>query len=254
MNAYKVLSIALAALMLVGGSFYLFERSANSKKRRELNNKVAELTGMVQETETAFSRLAKESNDLVIENDEIKALLKDRDEEAVALTEVALRWKSKYFKAKNVTQTVVPSEDGEDRIRVDFSHEEDPLRVSGFTLTNPPEAEVSIEWTRDLKLSLILTKDEDDVFRIYLDSDADVGGITFGDLKLSVDPSILGRKWYEKIGIGGAITVGEGVASNLSLMYNVVDDWSVGPTVLLYYDGNTLKKLYGVNALWYPFR
>lgn len=265
MKIYKLLSIVLATLLLVGGAFFVFEKYSNSKKRRELNNLIAGLTDVVQETETAYSRRAVETDNLRLENEELRTKINDRDEEAVVLTETVIRWKNKYIKAKNTKETVVDKEDRivviepqcEDcfaavRFKVDFDETQDPLRVHGFTLTNPSEAEINIEWIRDLKLSLILTKDDDDLFRVYLDTnDSDV---ETSDLKLSVDPSILDRSWYEKIGVDGAIGIGEGFASLIGLRYDVFDNWAIGPAVILYYDGNSLKKMYGISTTFYPFR
>lgn len=256
-SVYKLLSIVLAGLLVVTAGFYGFERWSNARERRILTNQIADLEGTVQETETAYSRRAVEIKNLKLDNKELRQKIEDRDEEAVALAESVLKWKDKYIKIKNATETVVdpdgdPNTTDDIRIRVDFEKEEDPLRVSGFTLTNPPEAEVSIEWMRDLKLSLILTKDDDDLFRVYLDTDSP--DIVPSELKLSVDPSILDRKWYEKIGVDMGISGGEGVASTISLRYDVFNNWSIGPSVVLHYDGQRLRKTYGISTTYYPFR
>jgi hypothetical protein len=264
-NAYKFLSILLAIVIVGGGIFYGFERHSNAKKRRALTNQIAELEGVVKETETAYSRRAVEVDNLKLENEDLRNRIEDRDEEVVALSEAVLRWKNKYFKIKNAKQTVVIIEGGPEgldpnceeclagvRLRVDFADEQDPWRVSGFTLTTPAEAEVAIEWTRGLNLSLVLTKDKDDLFRVYLDTDSP--DLIPADLKLSVDPSILEKRWYEKIGIGSDLTVGEGVVSSVKIVYDVFDNWSLGPVIMLNYDGNELRKTYGVSTTWYPFR
>jgi hypothetical protein len=244
---YKYLSILLGVLILGGGIFYSFERYSNAKKRKELSNQIAVLEGTIKETETAYSKI------------------NDRDEEVVMLTETVLKWKSIYFEIKDATEKVVDEEGVEvvlspdcdfcfvgRRFMVAFDEKQDPLRVHGHTMTNPPEATVNIEWIRDIQLTLILTKGEDDLFRIYLDSNT--SDIVPTELRLLVDPSILDKKWYEKIGMNNYVVVGEGVGSSLSIMYDFFDHWSLGPSVFLYYDGQDLKKLYGISSVWYPFR
>jgi hypothetical protein len=265
MNAYKLLSILLAVVLAGGGIFYAFERSSNSSKRRELNNQIAELEGTVQETETAFSRRAIEVSKLKLDNEELRDKIKDRGEEAVALSEAILKWKDKYFKIKDATESAVDHEGkvviiepgceecfSKVRLRVDFEGEYDSFRVFGFTLTNPPYSEVTTTWIQGLKLSLVLTKDKDDLFRVYLDTDSP--DLVPAELKLSVDPSILDRRWYEKIGMGSDITIGEGLVSSLKIVYDVFDNWSLGPVMMLNYDGDKLRKTYGISTTWYPFR
>lgn len=257
MTVYKLLSVVLAGLLVAGGVFYGIERYTHAKQRRELTNQIAELEGVIQETETAFSRRAVETSNLKLKNKELQTKIEDRDEEAVALTETVLKWKTKYIKVKNATETVVdtdgdPNTTDDIRLRVDFAQIEDPIKVSGFTLTNPPEAEITIEWMRDLKLSLILTKDKNDLFRIYLDTDST--DVVPADLRLTVDPSILDRRWYEKIGVDGAVAAGEGIAFMVGLRYDVFDNWAIGPALMMHYDGNKLRKTYGISTTWRLFR
>jgi len=282
-SIYKLLSVVLVALLVVGGVFYGIERHANAKQRRELTNQIADLEGMVQEAETLYSHRSVEVKNLKLKNEELNKIIKDRNEEAVALTEAVLKWKNKYIKVTKVSQSLsytdpkrveelakelIQCEANSNadldlisaceklweyvRARVEFDETQDPLRVYGFTLTNPPEAEINIEWIRDIKLSLVLTKDKNDLFRVYLDTNSP--DLVPAELKLSVDPGILDRKWYEKIGVDGSVTVGQGVASSLGLRYDIFDSWSLGPSIILHYDGEKLRKTYGVSTTWYPFR
>jgi hypothetical protein len=271
MNVYKILSIILSALIVVVGGFYAFERYRHSNTKAQLSNKVAKLEGTIKETETAYSKRGVIIEDLQSENEDLQNIIDDRDEEILAIGEIAFKWKDKYFKIKNVKQSVIPVsnvsevveikescvEDCEtflasNRIRVDFDHQEDPFIVKGFTLTNPPEAELKLEWTRELKLNLILTKNEDDSFRLYLDSrESDVDKI---ELTLNVDPAILDEKWYEKIGIGIDLGVGDGFAGGIRIYYDILDNLFIGPNVVITFDGAGARVYYGATLGFYPFK
>jgi hypothetical protein len=261
---YKYLSIALAVLLAVAGVFYAFERSSSAKERRQLNNEIAKLEGIVEETDTAFSRRAIEIEDLETENEELQKKIEDRDEEIIALAETSLKWKEKYFKVKG-TQTIVDKDgnkpdltlDCQDcllntRIIVAFDETKDSWRVWGNTISNPPEAEINVAWAKGLKLSFILTRNEDKTFRLYLDSNSP--DLVPAELTLSVDPTIFEKKWYEKIGIAADLGVGEGVYSAIQIHYDIFDNIYVGPKVVWMYDGNQFRTMFGASVGWYPFR
>ena len=265
-KVYKYLSIGLMAVLCLGGIFFYLEKSAHSKSRKELTNKIADLEGVIQETETAYSRRAIEIDNLKSKNSELQNVIEDRDEKIVSLTETTLQLKNKYFKIKDAYQQLVDKEGnviespGEltceelesARFKVSFEHIEDPLKVTGHTLSNPAYAEVNLEWTRGLKLNIILAKTKQDTFRIYIDTDN--SDIIPTDLRLSVDPAMFQNAWYERIGVGADIGVGKGVQSSIRIFYDVLPEWYVGPNISFYYDGEALKTLYGVSVGWYLFR
>lgn len=263
---YKFIAALLGIVVLVGGGAFAWQNYQWSKQRRELNNQLAITQGMQQETETAVSRLAIEREKLKANNRELQQKIEDRDEEVLAKTQAEVKWKNRYFKSINAQQSVVDSEGNEivpteespqdacsARIKVDFQHEEEPLLVTGHTLTNPPYAEVSLEWSRGLQLSLVLTKNDDDTFRVYLDSEN--SDVVPTELKLEVDPSLLDLAWYERIGFGADLAAGEfGGLLNLRAFWEFSGGWYLGPNFTVLYDGTKAKTFYGVTAGWYPFR
>lgn len=262
---YKYLSILLGLGLLVLGGFYLWERHSNSVAQTALNNEIAKLEGTIRETETASSVRALEIEDLKSKNKDLQKVIDQRDEEVAALGEAVLKWKTKYFQIKDATGTVVGG-DGTTvveipadcqtclkdlRFRVDFNEEKDYLKIEGFTLTNPAYAELSVGWTRELKLTFLLTK-KDDNFRLYFDSNTP--DLIPGELTLKVDPSVFERKWYEKLGVSSSVSVlGDGVVFSLSAIYDITDNMFVGPNVALFpHDG--VGTAYGAIFGWYPFR
>lgn len=256
---HKLISIVLAVALLIAGGAWFLEKRAHSKSRKSLVEKIGELEGTIQETESSFSRRATEMSDLESGNKELQDKIEDRDEEVLALTNANLRLKNKIIKVNNAKETAidqegneveVPLECKEVRLRVDFDKSEDPLRVSGHTLTNPAYAEIHLEWMRALQLELILSKDGDDNFRVYLDSKN--SDIESADLKLYVDPEILDRRWYEKISIGGAFYTAP--ALSLKAHYEITNKLSLGPAILAVEKGSGVKFFYGISGMWYPLR
>jgi hypothetical protein len=246
---YKFLSGILAILLVVGGIFYAVELNKSSKMRRDLSNEIAKLEGTIHEMEGVHSRRAIELEDLESENKDLQNTIEDRDEDILALTKANLRLKNKIIKIEEAKEETVPGESG-DRTKVSFDKVNDPVRVYGFTLTNPAYAEINLEWVRDLKLNLVLTRDDSKTYRVYLDSTG--SDVEKAELKLLVDPSILDIKWYERIGVGMDLNMGsEDVMTTIRTFLQVYNKWMIGPNVSVSIEG---KRFYGINIGWFPFR
>lgn len=274
MLVYKYLSAILGVGLLIAGALYLNEKRVHASDTTALHNKVAELEGTVKEAKNAVSTKGievdglKASLEVVLSNNkQLLKSIKDRDESIVALNEVVLRWKNKYFEIKNATETTVET-DGTTtaevpvecqsclknvRSRVDFDQTQDAMRVYGYTLTNPAYANVSLEWVKDVNLTLILVRNKQKHFKVYLDSKN--SDFVPAKLSLMVDPSVFEKKWYEKIAISTSASVGNFVVgTNLAITYDVWDDIFVGPNFVAVVDGNGIHNLYGFSVGFYPFR
>lgn len=257
---YKYLSIALVVAFLAVAGFLVYEKYDHRQTRISVNNQIAQLEGTIQETESISSKRAILSNKLKSQNNELQDLLNQRDEEVLAKAGIVARWKSKYFKIKNASQVAVDKDGNEvedpvnaSRTKVAFEHEEEPLKVTGFTLTNPAYAEIKLDWTRDLKLNLVLAKTDDDTFRIYVDAaTSDVAPI---ELSLVVDPTLFDFKWYEKIAISSDIAGGQnGGQLTFSITYDITKQWFIGPYVAGQITSNGFGSFFGVSVGTYPFR
>jgi hypothetical protein len=261
---YKFLTYILVLCLLVLGGFYVFERISHDSTLSSLNNQIGQLQGTIQENERIYSSQVQMLKNLKLQNDELKKIIKSRDEEIVSLGEVVLTWKGKYFDIVNATQSTqdgngtptTPTETCEEcfaqhRLRVDFDQTQDYLRVFGHTLTSPPYAHVGVEWVRDVRLSLVLTRNKDK-YRVYVDTDN--SDVFPSEINLSIDSSAFGRKWYEKLGVGADLLVGHGVGTSLKLAVDIFNDMSLGPVFTKIYDGKDFRKYYGASLMWYPFR
>lgn len=262
---YKYLSIILAIGLAIAVCFYFYQKSSFNELRSNMNNEIAKLQQTVKEKEDLYSMKALEVDNLSAKNRELQKIINSRDEEILSLTEINIRLKNEIFEIRNALQEVLdangnvvpPDPNCESclsgkRFKVSFEQEKNYLKVSGFTLTNPPEATIKVEWVKDLILDLYLTKDSSNGFKVYLQSnDSSVEKI---QLKLSVDPNILNYKWYEKIAVGGNVVVGEGISSTINIMWQFFPEWVIGPAFTAEYDGIKLRKFVGISTFWFPFR
>ena len=262
---YKYVSIVLVGCLGTLGVFYVVEKRGNDKAQEQLNNQISKLQGVVKETETAYSSRAIEAENLKSSNSELNKKIKDRDENIAALGNAVLEWKDKYYKISdahgsvvdpNGNPTVIPPvcEDAlkDKRFRVDFDQTQDNIQVKGYTLTNPSEAYINLHWTRPLNLEVILTKDKDNHYKVYIDPKS--ANIVPTELSLKVDESVLEYKWFQKIQFNGNLDFGQGVLTTIGVGYDILDNFSIGPNIVFLYDGGSLKRLYGVSTVWYPFR
>ena len=167
---------------------------------------------------TKLSKLLEKDNDHLLES------IDSRDQEIVSLTKSSLKWKGLYISLKNaesVTDTVIVDDMGSTRYKVNFSFIDGLNKVQGYTLTNPPEANIKFEWTRPLNLTTVLTKDSYNSWFAYIDS-PDTNFVPI-DIDVKIDPTVINtnsNSWYNNfwwgLGVAGSST---GMGANLGLSY-----------------------------------
>jgi len=239
-NKIILLALIVGIISVVIYSYITQRRS--EEQIINLNNELFKLQKIKQETDTAYSKQTLITEDIKSTNKELQKTIDKKNEEILVLGDISLKWKDKYYQIKNATQTIINSDSSTDgstdiddncrdqlkniRYKVDFSHQEDNILASGYTLTNPPYAELSIKFTDDLKLELILTKTKDKNFKIYLDSKSET--IVPVELNLKIDPSVFDVKWYERIILAGDINVGsKAILGSVNVLYDL-DKWLIG--------------------------
>ncbi len=187
------------------------------------------------------------------------------------MTDIALQWKNRYFEIKDAKQVVVNeagtqpaslSAECEDciaktRIKEEFDQTKDDLRIFGYTITSPAQAQINLEWLKPLQLQLVLTKSEDGSFKVYLDQkDKEQASLIVPtELTLKVDPAVFYKKWYEKIALGLDVGASQfGVNSSIRIMYGIKPNLYLGPSVsaAALFSGQ-VAPFYGVSVLWLPF-
>lgn len=258
---YKILSGILLVFLLALGGMYLYEKHQHKKEAIDLYNQIVKLEGTVKEANNAISSRGIEIENLktalettLANNKELAKNIKKRDEQIVALNTVVLKLKSQTFDINNAQESTVVGNDKDPssvRSKVVFDQTKEALRVHGYTLTNPAYASVNVEYIKDLNLTLVLVKDKEGHFKTYLDSqNSDVVPV---DLKLSVDPSVFDRKWYEKINLLSSVAAGKGLLVGVSLGYDVKSNLSIFGSYYGIYDGASYMNFYGGSVVWKPF-
>ena len=246
---YKFLSMFLGVCLLLLGIFFVINKYQNSKQVQNLNNQIAQNQKTIQETKDSYSKLAIDASGLKSENSDLQSKIKSRDEKVASLTQINFQLKNQSLKISDAKQTNV-QQGTTQRTRVDFQKSTNVVDVSGFTLTNPPEAQVDLNF-KDLNLQLALAKDDNGNFRVYLDDkNSDFTNVNLG---LKVDPSVFSKKWYELVGIGGGAMIGNNVfISNIGIQVKIYH-LLVGPMVGMVTGVPGNNKLYGLQFSWFPF-
>jgi hypothetical protein len=271
MRKYLEIFFAVVALILIGGLGY--QKYQSDKKVNELTQKLVESQQLVQVTKDSWSSMGLELENLKAQNGQLQKDINTNKEQVIALTDISLQWKNKYFDIKNAAQTVVvgpgsqpssvaasiPADCLSERFRVDFSQQQDNVLVSGYTLTNPAYAFAEIQWTKPLQLELILTKGNDGAYKVYIDNSQDKNFVPTA-LNLKIDPSVMEKKWYEKISINAGLALGNGVLGNpsfgglaaLGASYDITNQLSFGVNIIPVVN-NGLQLYYGLSLGWHPF-
>lgn len=239
--ATPLLALAVVLVLLYGG-YKWGARSANSEVAT-LTEKLAESEKTVELKQGLYATTLVQANDLQSlltgKDAQVQALQKQlTDSQAQLLTtqQLVVQWKSAYQGALKATQTnggatptpvdgavEVPVALG--RTRVDFTGGLGPISATGYTLTNPPEAYLSLIQTRPLKLTVSVARERDGTWTSYVtSSEPNIGvNVSLG----GVDPGVLAPSWYERIWVDGGIDFLGGKRASLGLSYRM-DRWALG--------------------------
>lgn len=227
-------------------------------------NRLAEMSGVLKEGEITWSRLAQEKeiqlDELRDQIPELIARVEERDEEIQNLTIAMANFRNVrvVVRNENVTQETVPTPDGEpDRVRVTFDEVwNDFMRVHGFTLTNPAEAEISLDYTRPVRIAVVTTQQEDLSWRTLVSTD--IPNLEIGEIESIVNPLARpheSRSWEDDIllGIGGSVGVrGEMGTAHLYVGYDA-GDWDLGVTLGGIFTTNGIDFAPGLELRFAPF-
>ncbi len=257
----KILRVACLVLIacLVVGALYGAVKKANYDARIiELQNTVAERDVTVETQKGVFQKLSIQSksleNMLGQRDEQIKLLKREIEkggEDVLAANSLVIRWKKAYEATVKAQQTEVPGAQPSDPVRKRVTFEKDfgMIGVSGFTLTDPAEATVTVKQNRPLKVSLVVSQDKDGVWKSRATSSDDNTSI---DIALSsVNPWMLEPKWYEKIGVGVELGVGSGFLAGAGAFYRF-GKFDLGPKGWVTVTGPA-SGFVGAQVIWHPF-
>jgi hypothetical protein len=161
---------------------------------------------------------------------EVKALKKYLDDaraKLLAAEEISLKWKKAYEAVLAANQEEKPSEDpnGVPRKMVTFEGDLGPIRASGYTLTDPPEAFLKLEQIAPLVMTVAVAQNRDETWSTFVtSSDPNV------DVKVNlagVNPLLLKPKWYQRLWFEiGASVIGD--PSGVASVSYLGERWSLG--------------------------
>lgn len=242
---------------------YYLQRS-NAEQRNDLINQLIEKEKTIQINEDIYQRSTMQLQNLLTEtanySKKLAAELDKEHQKVVTLTEVSAYWKHAYEGLVNATQdppdnTDVPPEcvDSCTKIRttVNFDKNFGYIKVSGHTITNPPEGYVKIEQVRPLKLTIALSQGSDGRWKTTVKSSEDNVGVDVGFS--AIDTYHFKEKWYEKIDLVGSIGIGERAVGSISALYGL-GNFALGPMVGTSTDGSSAETFYGMTVSWRPFK
>lgn len=248
----------ITALAFVGLAAFGFSSYLKFKKEEEARinaqNEIARQSKVIQESEDTWSRLAQQKDDAIDdlskENKNLADKIKDRNETVLVLSQAVAKFKSIRVIVQDPTQT---EENG--RVRVAFNQTVDPINVAGFTLTNPAEAQLDVNFVRPLKLTTVVTQAKDGSWRSYFSSDWD--GLTIESIETKVNPNPLGPKSFvENIIIGASAETSfsfDGIGADAFVLYDF-QGFALGPKLgMNAYDGYSAGTL-GLMFQWAPWR
>lgn len=107
MQKYIIIFLVVVIVIMSGG--YFWQRKIFLQEKALLNQKLAESEKLIQETKTAWSSRGLEVDNLRSENSELQKIIKNKKEEILAISDVALQWKNKYVEIKNAKDSIVDS-------------------------------------------------------------------------------------------------------------------------------------------------
>lgn len=261
----KLLGAALAVVAAGLLAFVIYaaiQKAHYEGQLLDLQNAVASRDQTIEVQQGVYDKLALEKKDLedmlTSQSAEVLALkdeLKKKKQELLTATQVAINWKKAYEAEVNAHQGEVVNPDGTKRAKVEFDKDFGYIGITGWTLTNPAQAWVSIKQNRPLKLTVAVTQDSSKVWHTYVTSSEEN---VQAEIELSsVNPFMLQPKWYEKLSVDAIVAAGSGnmgatglVGAGVSIGIN---QFSVGPMVLVHI-GASLDPLIGVSFAWRPFQ
>lgn len=234
---YVGVGILVAAILAIGfkvGDWWTSRISdreiATLKTELAKNSETLEIQEGLYATEAI--KTFKLQSLLDVSRDEVAKLarhLEDTNAKLLTAEQISIRWKKAYEAALKANQVEEPPTEpgGQPRKRVDFVGDLGPIRATGHTLTDPPEAFLKLEQTIPLLLTVAVAQNSDKTWSTFVtSSDENI------DVKINlagVNPLILSPKWYQRLWVEiGASFLGDPVGTVHVGYYG--DRFSVGAT------------------------
>lgn len=257
---FKFLACALALALLGIVVWGAIARHSYEKELASLRNEVASKSQTIETQKQVYTKLAQESKklqDLVdTQNSEVRRLqdqLNKQGEDLLTANQLVVKWKKAYEGKANSGQVDIPDPGNPSIVRkkVEFNRDFGMIGVTGWTLTDPPEAWVKVEQLKPLEITLVVSQDADKKWHTYATSSDENTAV---DIKLaSVNPHVLEPRWYEKIQLNTNLGVGgDGALVGLGVSYQI-KQFDLGPAVF-FTATDRVERYIGLSFGWRPFQ
>ena len=258
------MAILLALALIVSLVWSNIKDHKNNKTIMQLQNASALRDKTIEEQKGLYEKLAIQTGDVKTQLDgkdtqiaELENQLKKDGEQLSNATTVNIQLKKALQAKSDATQTKVPTTGptASDRLRVDFKHDFGWLAISGYTLTNPADAFLSLDRLGPLKFTVAMSQDKQRAWHAYVTSS--ISDLSADIAVASVNPYLEDEKWYERLGVTADLGLGAtssgaaaiaGIGASLEL-----GKFEFGPHVwALVIDKSSV--IYGASLTWKPWK
>jgi hypothetical protein len=276
---FGIKDIFLASLVLitVGTVGALaFEKKQGRRLIHDLQNDLASTQGSIEILEGVEFRLAQDISfgerqitNLLGENTRLEDAARELEGNLVFLTQInaSLREDIEFSSANEnsnaittiieyrcdedtVNTTITEETEGVPNLRVDFDLENSGYRVSGFTESNPPHAELALAQLEPFVLDLALNQAPNGTWGAIAAEQTNRLEIEIGEL--IVNSRRLRERWYERFGVGLAINAGLGTFAFGPALHLETRTFDYGLNTT--YDVTSQSVIGGLTVSYRPFR
>ncbi len=249
-----IVTLAFAGLAAFGFSSYL-KFKKEEERRIEAQNEIARQSKVIQESKDSWSRLAQQKEDVIKDlektNKDLADRIKEKNEQVLVLSTAIAKFNSIKVIVKDATQT-----DENGRVRVAFDQTVDPINVKGFTLTNPAEAELDVNFVRPLKLTTVVTQRKDGSWKTRIQGDWP--NLVIEQIDTIVNPNpVQPNSFVEGIIVGGGIGTTfslDGFSGEGFVLYEFDSGIATGPYIGVTSVNGEYGGNFGLKLQWKPWK
>lgn len=136
----------------------------------------------------------------------LKKQIDDSKADLLTTQQISLKWKKSYESALAANQeTIPPTATTPERKKITFSGVLGPIEATGYTITDPAEAFISLKQKNPLILTVAVARNIDGTWSTYVTSSDDN---IQADVKLAgVDTGAIAPKWRQRIWLTSGVNV-----------------------------------------------
>jgi hypothetical protein len=268
MAIYKFTTVVFFTLFVVSSSYAFLEHREKveaERKNVELTFSMQDANDLVTTQVARITNLHKVLEDMSVNYTNLEQHLRISKQKAAVIAQESIKWKGKYMEMKDATQRIIDATEkvvepavecteclARYRMRVDFNKNNDYLSVKGHTMTNPAYAETIIKWTRPVKLSMVIAKDEDsNKFTAY--SKSEESDFIPTTVKVLIDDSVTMKPWRKRVSFGADFSVADhSSVIGVNARYDL-KGMTIGPNFFVFNHAGNPAKYLGVSVSFYPW-